>query len=439
MSLRRSLVLAISIILTLLAVAAAALAYVSAMREATDLLDLQQRQIARFVGDDNSLSAPDLKLPDTDSDEVYVIEISYTDGRALRRSSGGNPLPAATATGFSEFTNAEGDWRMYALVSAARTVKVAQLTQLRDELAANSAVQAALPFLLAIPLFWLIVHWIVGTIMSRLTRVADAVARRTPGDAEPVEVGDIPAEIRPLVAAMNGALMRSRAAIEQQRAFLSDAAHELRTPLTAVTLQISNLKQVASSPQIAERLKDLEQGVRRASTVTDQLLRLARHEAGKHEFVMERLRLDEVAKAVIAGLVPLAEARNIDIGLTRCDAYSVSGVPRDLHVLLSAFVENAIRYSANGGSVDISVEASGAAAAVTVTDAGPGIPEAMLPRVFDRFFRADARDYEGSGLGLSIAKAIADRHGVGVGLRNRDDGQSGLIARLLFAAAPPAA
>ena len=439
MSLRRSLVLTFSVILTLLAVAATAYAYVSALREASELLDLQQRQIARFVGDDNSLSAPDLQLPDTDSDEDYVIEISYADGRALRRSGTGGPLPAAAATGFSEFTNTEGNWRMFTLAGAARTVKVAQQTQLRDELAANSAVQAALPFLLAIPLFWLIVHWIVGAIMSRLTRVADAVARRAPGDAEPVAAGDIPAEIRPLVAAMNGALMRSRAAIEQQRAFLSDAAHELRTPLAAVTLQIGNLKQVVSGPQTAERLKDLEQGVRRASLVTDQLLRLARHEAGKHESVTERLQLDEVTKAVIASLVPLAGARNIDIGLTRCDAFGLSGVPRDLHVLLSAFVENAIRYSAPGGSVDISLEASGAAAAVTVTDTGPGIPEAMLPRVFDRFFRAAARDYEGSGLGLSIAKAIADRHGVGIELRNRDDGKTGLVARLQFTAAPAAA
>ena len=82
MSLRRSLVVAISIILTLLAVAAAANAYVSALREASDLLDLQQRQIARFVGDDKSLAAGDLQQPDTDSDEDYVIEISYTDGRA---------------------------------------------------------------------------------------------------------------------------------------------------------------------------------------------------------------------------------------------------------------------------------------------------------------------------------------------------------------------
>ena len=439
MSLRRSLVVAISIILTLLAVAAAANAYVSALREASDLLDLQQRQIARFVGDDKSLAAGDLQQPDTDSDEDYVIEISYTDGRAPRRSNAGDPLPAATATGFSDFTNAEGNWRMFTLVSAARTVKIAQMTQPRDELAANSAVQAALPFLLAIPLFWLIMHWIVGRIMSRLTRVADAVARRAPGDAEPVELGHIPTEIRPLVTAMNSALMRSRAAIEQQRAFLSDAAHELRTPLAAVTLQIGNLKQVVRGPQTAERLKDLEQGVRRATLVTDQLLRLARHDAGKADSVMERLRLDEVTKAVVASLVPLAEARNIDMGLTRCDAFDFNGVPRDLHVLLSAFMENAIRYSADGGNVDISVEASGAAAVVTVTDTGPGIPEAMLPRVFDRFFRAAARDYEGSGLGLSIARAIADRHSVGIELHNRNDGKTGLVARLRFGAAPVAA
>ena len=153
---------------------------------------------------------------------------------------------------------------------------------------------------------------------------------------------------------------------------------------------------------------------------------------------MVQLQLDEVTKAAIAGLVPLAEARNIDIGLTRCDAFGLRAVPRDLHILLSAFMENAIRYSADGGSVDISVEASGAAAAVTVADTGPGIPEAMLPRVFDRFFRAAARDYEGSGLGLSIAKAIADRHGVAIELRNRDDGKTGLIARLRFGGAPVA-
>jgi two-component system OmpR family sensor kinase len=125
----------------------------------------------------------------------------------------------------------------------------------------------------------------------------------------------------------------------------------------------------------------------------------------------ERVPLEQLARDVVADVLPQAQARGIDVGLERGDEVSVPGQRQALHTMLRNLLDNAIKYSPEGGRVDIHVERTAAdEALLLVEDGGPGIPEAERARVFDRFYRVPGNDAPGSGLGLAIVKAVADRH-----------------------------
>jgi signal transduction histidine kinase len=209
----------------------------------------------------------------------------------------------------------------------------------------------------------------------------------------------------------------------------------LRTPLAAISLQVNNLKAaVGSDGKLAQRLADLEAGSQRASALVGQLLRLARFEAAADTRPDQCIALVPLVMDSLGRFAPLAEHRAIDLGLSQEAAPMVEGVEEEVRALIDNLIDNAIRYTPEGGTVDVILRTDNARPVLEVRDTGPGIPDASLPRVFERFFRAGPPDTEGSGLGLSIAKAAADRNHITFTLRNRAD-RSGLSAVLIFRAA----
>jgi two-component system, OmpR family, sensor kinase len=429
MSLRSALILAFAALLTLLGVLAAIFAFVSARNEAWDMLDSQQRQIAIYVGDGAAISKLPSSSPADQADQDFIVEVTFKNNMPPRRSHPDVTLPLELTPEFSTFSNADGEWRLFTLIGNDRVVRVAQQTNVRNELAADSAFTAALPFLLGIPLSWFIVTWLVAAIIRQLTKVVQRVDSRTLSDTSPISMDNVPPEIAPLVSAMNRALSRSQEAMDQQRAFLANAAHELRTPLAAVGLQIGNLKRAIGDPTLKERVADLEAGAKRATKLTEQLLALARQDAAELPLTHETFKLDALVTKVVAGMTMLAESRDVKLRIVGLQPIFLTGCLADLHVLLETVLDNAIRYTAAGGSVDVSLRADGQTSVVAVSDTGPGIDESDLPKVFDRFFRAVSQDQPGSGLGLSIAKMIADRHRYSIALANRT-GKSGLVVQI---------
>lgn len=430
-SLRRVTRLSLALLLTVVGLVGAAVAYVSARVEASEFLDLQQQQIARYVGDLGFVVPQSAALPPHDAEDDYVVEVSYHDGRPMRSSNPRVRIPDSPVTGFTEFTERRTVWRVFSLVSSERTVQIAQQTAVRRELATEASLRAALPLIVAIPLSWLLLELVVARIFAPLLRVADGIAGRDAADTTPIPTDQVPDEALPLVQAMNNLLARLRAEMMRQRAFLSDAAHELRTPLTALTLQIANLRRVTADPAVAERLDDLEAGAHRAAALANQLLRLARYDSPAGPPPRDPVGLDELATDVVAGLIPLAESRGVDLGLTERRPASAIGSAADFRTMIEVLVDNAVRYTAEGGTVDVAVAATAAGPRVVVQDSGPGVPTEHLPRLQERFFRGPDAEVEGSGLGLAIARTIADRHGVGLTLANRD-GAPGFVATLTF-------
>lgn len=430
-SLRKATTTALAAAFSALALVGALSAYLSTRQESNQFLDLQQRQIARYVGDLTFIASGEAALPPHEAEDDYVIEVTYKDGRPARNSGSTTIIPDRASTGFFEFADAAGSWRVFSLVTSDRTVQVAQQLIVRQELATDAAFRAIVPFALAVPLSWLVVTLVVGRIFRRLEIWAIDIGKRELTDHSPVDTSAVPREMLPIVLSFNSLLARLQLVMERQRNFLSDAAHELRTPLAALAIQIGNLRRFAQAQDFDTRLNELEAGARRVSALTGQLLKIARYEGLDALPDQGYNRLDDLAKEVVASLLPLADERAVDLGFLDLQPLAVQASRADLRTLLEILVDNAVRYAATGGKADVAVAQIDDKVVLTITDNGPGVPEEMLPRLTERFFRGATGQIEGSGLGLAIAETIVRRHKMTLRLSNRED-QAGFSAQLEF-------
>ena len=418
-SLRRTTEFSLALLFTALAAVGGVASYFSTIRESGAFLDLQQRQIARYVGDLTFVAPGDVSLPPHDVEDDYVVEVTYKDGRSPRTSDPSVIIPDQRETGFSEFDDAIGHWRVFSLVTSERTVQVAQQTIVREELATDAALRATLPFLVAIPLSWLVVAFVVTHVFRRLERLAGDLSGIGDPAYGPIDLASVPREVLPFVCSINSLLERQRSAFDKQKRFLSDAAHELRTPLSALTLQIGNLVRL-EEVELQSRIGELQAGARRVSTLTDQLLKITRYESLPEPVVSHPVDLAEIARDVVAGFVAAAEDKGVDLGFTRLEVVMINAPETDMRTLIESLVDNAVRYTPGGGSVDVTVRAY-PQASLCVIDTGPGVHNDILPRLTERFFRGTRSGEEGTGLGLALVLAICQRHSFELSLSNRGD------------------
>jgi two-component system OmpR family sensor kinase/two-component system sensor histidine kinase QseC len=434
MSLRGTFRLWLTVLLLSIGLVTAVASYWLAGDEAADYLDNQLRQIALYVWNVPAGVNTDIAAPKHDPEDDFVVQVWDATGVPIMMSAPAVPIPRGTVTGFADVDVASDEYRVYTAIDRLRTVQVSQQLEVREELAADASLRAAIPIVLLIPLSWLVLNWLIGRIIGRLDRVAAKVAARESSGLDPIPADEAPVEILPLIAAMNALVQRLQAALAQQRRFVADAAHELRTPLAAIALQVGNLKAaIGGDGRLAQRLADLEAGSHRASALVGQLLRLARFETAIDGHADKPIALAPLVMQSLGRFAPLAEHRAIDLGLSQTAAPVVEGVEEEVRALIDNLIDNAIRYTPQGGTVDVILRDAGGTPTLEVRDTGPGIPDAGLPRVFERFFRAGPPDIEGSGLGLAIAKAAADRNHIALTLANRTD-RSGLSSMLVFRA-----
>lgn len=433
-SLRRALLLWLVPLFVVVAAAAAALTYWSSSRMVNAFMDDQMQQLAIALA-----ANPAVQSGMQDAERIhhwgaYVVQTYGGDDRLQATSSPQVTVALQPATGFHDVTEDGYRWRVYTQPAGQSSghVQVVQSESFRSKLAAEHAGTAVVPVLLLLPLSMLVL-WTVARAMSQALRdIARQAAEQDEHHIAELAVAGVPQEIVPLVGSFNSLLRRLREAFATQRRFVQDAAHELRTPITAIGLQLENLRQDLDCGAAAARFAHLEAGVRRAQRLVEQLLRLSRQEAaGADGPAMVDLRTQ--LRESINTLIALADQRSIDLGFvaptTPCGALTLRCMPGDLRSLLDNLIENALRYTPEGGVVDVRLLHEQGRFAVEVVDTGPGIPQELLPRVFDRFFRVPGTDAAGSGLGLAIAQAAAQRCGLALTLRNRAD-RSGLVARV---------
>lgn len=359
-------------------------------------------------------------------------------GRTILRSSHFPDLPAnAAAEGFADVTLGGTRWRLFGTRDAAsgRLISVAERYGPRLELARSVVSHLLHPVWIALPilagLIWLSVKWGLAPLLS----LAHQVKQREPGRLQPLDEREAPQEARPLIQALNALFARVTALQDRERRFAADAAHELRTPLAAIRTHAEVARAARSEDERRRAMDNVLRGSDRAAHLVDQLLLLARLEPQDALPSATRVALAEVAARAVADCAPLAAAGDIDLGLTTVDATNavVDGNAELLAIMARNLVDNAVRYAAAGGTVDVAVTRTAAGISLVVADDGPGLSAEERGRIFDRFYRKLGTGREGSGLGLSIVARIVELHGARITL-DPGIGGRGLAVTITFPA-----
>jgi two-component system, OmpR family, sensor kinase len=420
--------------ITLAALAQASIAYRTALHDADQIFDYHMQQMALALRSNAPLVSSDARNSveaDAENDDL-VVQVWSPDGVQVFHSVSRARLPQRAVLGFSNVSANGTTYRIFSILANNQTVQVAQDLAVRRAMAGNLALRTLGPIAVMMPILMLVVWWVVSGSLEPVARVRSQVASRQADDLSPVSEAGLPDEVQPLVQELNLLFGRVKTAFEAQQHFVADAAHELRTPLAALKLQVQSLERADGAEARKVAVGRLTAGIERATRLVEQLLALARQEAAPGSGTA-RVDLAELARRTVADLAGVAQAKGVDLGLQHADPASVEGQPDALNILLRNLVDNAIKYTPAGGTVDIAVRRGPGAIALSVEDSGPGIAEEERERVFDRFYRIPGSEASGSGLGLAIIKAIAERHGARLAL-GKSERLGGLAATVTFPA-----
>ena len=426
-SLRRRLLLSISLSIVLVGLVCGTIAYRQVGAETRTLLDDQLAQIARIA----ARTVDGSEVPGR-GDEDIVVSVWGADHTLKFSTSASLGLPLR-APGYSEVLLQGEPYRLYSTVIGGRYISVAQPVDIRDDQAEAAALAAFLPLLVLIPVLGIVLAVVIRTLLKPVRELAAQVAQRDSFDRNGLAAAGLPAEVIPLVDEINRLLARQNAAAQRERQFVADAAHALRTPLAALQLQADVLEGATNPEEYAIRFKALRSGIRRAAHLSDALLSIART---KPAAVME-LAAVEVAGVLLQVIdlyQPAAAAAGITLRLSARTHAIVRADARRLLLIIGNLVDNALRYTPAGGEVQLQAQVAGGAVQIEIRDQGPGLSASDLTRVFEPFYRAAGDHGGGSGLGLATVNSMVQELGGQVRLQNRSD-CGGLLACVTLPAA----
>lgn len=398
-----------------------AVVYRQARAEADGIFDYHMEQMAQALR--AGVMPPGLPAPPGDEPPLpaeafdFFVQVWTQEGLRVFQSGTGAALPQRAVLGFSNIEVDGKPYRVYSMQSRTQVIQVAQDLRPRQTMARALAWRTVLPIAWMAPLLMLVAWAVVSASLAPVARVRRQVAAREADELAEVSEAGLPDEIRPLVHELNLLFGRVRQAFDAQKNFVAEAAHELRSPLAALRLQVQGLQRAPDDTTRQLATERLLAGIDRATRLVEQLLVLARQQAQPSSGEpAQPVSLAELAAQVVADAAPLAATRRIDLGLSEADRGQVSGHAEPLRILLGNLVDNALKYTPEGGTVDVAVRRDQGQLVLMVEDSGPGIPEADRARVLDRFYRVPGSAATGSGLGLAIANAIAQLHGTALAL-----------------------
>lgn len=418
--------------------ASTAIVLTLAWKETSESFDDTLKQSARLVmalaedgasgGADRGRSRQGAKARSADAREASQrgpdMQVDYqvidANGRVLRRGEDAPEQPFVDPGSKDErYYDSRVDggwWRVYVLRNDERrlTVQVGQEWEERVDLITDVLEALAWPLAALWLLLGLANWWQVRRLVAPLDRATRAIARKSPADLAPMPDDEPALEIRSVMTALNQLLGRLGRALDGERRFTADAAHELRTPLAALASRIQLMQrshQASGSAVLAADLQRLRDDVARSTALVENLLQLARLDPHSSDAVPRAevdlgALFDEVVRACQNAAVSRQVRLVVDDG-----AGTVQGNRAWLYSALRNLVDNAIRHGAANGQVQLRASRRADVVEITVVDDGPGVPEADLARLGQRFFRVMGTEAQGSGLGLSIVARVAALHG----------------------------
>jgi two-component system, OmpR family, sensor histidine kinase QseC len=351
-----------------------------------------------------------------------AFQVRDAGGRLLVRSASAHEVPfAPLAAGFSTQPIGDWTWRVFSLPSGGVWIQVAERDDVRAEMSSKIALAAVGPLLAGIPLLLVLLSLLIRYGLAPLSGLVRQIAVRHPGSVAPLELARTPAEIAPLVEALNGLLERVREALDRERRFTADAAHELRTPLAALKVHAQNAVRATSSAEREASLQRMLLGLERTVHLAEQMLAYSRAAALGEPARAERVALRALLAEAIDVTQAHAQARQATVHFAAdsgAEQIAVRGDRQKLLSLLTNLLDNAVRYGPQGGRVEVALRQDSTGTSVSVTDEGPGIPVELRERVFESYYRVPGSGGRGSGLGLAIVKEIAQAHGARIELQD---------------------
>lgn len=335
--------------------------------------------------------------------------------------------------GFTDQTIDDEPWRVFATQGHKPDVwvMVAERSSARREILLAGLQSAVGPVLIGLPVLALLIGWLVMRALEPLRSLGKTVAQRHAQALQPLQTDvSMMGEVQPLIDALNRLFVQVQEHIENERRFTADAAHELRTPIAAIRMQAQVVQGAAGDAERQQALHSVLQGCDRATHLVAQLLELARLDAQIPSEPDAVVDVVEPTRQVLAQLIPQAMHAGGQIDLSSPERLGLRTDAARVAILVRNLADNAVRYSGSGAHVQVSWHAS--PPMLVVEDAGPGLSEAHMQRLGDRFFRADS-SREGSGLGWSIIRRIAQRESLQVQV-DRSPELGGLRVRLSWPA-----
>ncbi|MFO1456732.1 MAG: sensor histidine kinase N-terminal domain-containing protein [Steroidobacteraceae bacterium] len=432
-SLRSLLLRSILAVTTLAWLAAAVATWVDTSREVDTLLDAHLAQSARLLIAQSAHEIAEVDVEDLRELAPYGQQVAFQvwdDQGKLVLHSADAPAGArfsASLEGFSDATVAGEPWRVYSGRDrrGLTLVQVAERHGVRDRITRKVVLNTLVPLLLTLPLLALVLGWRVRRALQPLEQLGHEVAARDPQALAPLPGEAVPEEAAPLVARLNALFERVGHSLEQERRFTANAAHELRNPLAALRAQAEVARASRDPARSAAALDQVIVACDRLARLVDQLLLLARVESVAPS--RESVALADLARDTVAELAPGAIRAGHDLGLVVDAPASVQGNRALLAALLRNLVDNALRHGVAGTTagadaaappppsraigVTVRVAQAAGVATLEVEDDGVGVAPGELARLGEYFERPAGTSAAGSGLGLALARRIAEVHG----------------------------
>ncbi|HBE92731.1 MAG TPA: hypothetical protein DDW55_09455 [Gammaproteobacteria bacterium] len=417
-------------------------AYTEARHEVEELFDAELVQSAKLLYtllESEIREDEELHFLTTSHETMHEYESSiafqiWKGDQQVARSQFAPEKRIQSPAGFTFYSFNNQKFRLFSMHGdSGISVNVMQSLGVRNELTGYIIWSIIQPLFFTLPILMLLLWFLIGTALRPLQKVAKEVEARHPEDFSLLEGKHIPSEISVLISSLNDLFSRLRIAFEREQRFTADAAHELRTPMAAIKTQAQVALRSRDVDQQAAALKQIDSGVDRATRLIEQLLTMARVDPEESSKNFVDVDLCQVVTQVVADQVPCAGNNNIDLGMEHCSVAFMKGIEPALMTLARNIIENAVNYTRQGGKVDVAVLKQDRGVVLLVADNGPGIDSQQRERVFERFYRDvnHSSSVQGSGLGLSIVKRIADIHHAQIVLDEPDQGD-GLIFKVVF-------
>lgn len=436
-----SLRLKLTLMLLLLALmtwgVASLLAWHQTYKTINELFDTQQMVFAKRLSVlPSDLDFNDVSLAKTkkilrknrgnQDDDALAFAIFTPQGEmVLNDGDNGRKIPFNfSREGFTEgkIKGSDDEWRFVWLRSSEGQyiIVVGQEWEYRQDMAMEIMVAQFLPWLIALPIMLILFLWLLTRALRPLHQVTTQLYQRRPDELSSVHVERLPSEVKPMLDALNSLFTRIQAMFARERQFTSDAAHELRSPLAALKVQAEVVQIAGHDPTIREHaVANLSEGIDRATRLVDQLLTLSRLESLSQLDDVEQLSWLALIESALQDISLEAKAAQTTMDVVVVNEPPLlTGKRLLLAILLRNLLHNAIRYGKAGGKVDIVLNKDH----LTIHDDGQGVTQDVLKRLGERFYRPPGQEKTGSGLGLSIAKQIAELHHFRLAFANGENG-----------------